>query len=209
MIPGDVGDGESGVALPGLENEDCLEDPDARAGEVGCELTRDERLKREAASAEHSLTHRPKNPFCWVCGLSKMSAKPARRVGPDDHSVNPTCFGEHVCADHITGLYDEAEGIGGQHAALLITCRVQNPDMQRAGASVRRRAGGPVGQRVRRWAGGSAGRQAGASGLGGRRLDGRKPALDQPGRRLFVVSPGSQNGRSKNLFGGTNVLIPM
>ena len=120
VIPGDIGGGESDFALPGVENEGCQEDPDARAGENECELTRDEKLKREAASAEHSLTHRPKNPFCWVCGLSKMSAKQARRIGPDDHSVNPTCFGEHVCADHITGLYDEAEGIGGHHAALLI-----------------------------------------------------------------------------------------
>ena len=47
-----------------------------------------ERLKREASSPEHMATHRPKNPYCWVCGLSKMTAKPARRVPHDDRKVN-------------------------------------------------------------------------------------------------------------------------
>ena len=34
-------------------------------------------LKAEAASIEHKLTHRPKNPFCPVCQRAKMFAPQA------------------------------------------------------------------------------------------------------------------------------------
>ena len=38
-------------------------------------------LRAEAASIEHKLTHRTKNPFCPVCQRAKMYAPQARRKG--------------------------------------------------------------------------------------------------------------------------------
>ena len=38
-------------------------------------------LRAEAASLEHKLTHRPKNPFCPVCQRAKMLSPQARRKG--------------------------------------------------------------------------------------------------------------------------------
>ena len=81
-------------AVPGVGVQ--ADNPDAEQGE---EESRNEKLKREAQSPEHCLTHMPKNPYCWVCSMSKMVAKQARRLGPDQHAVNPENFGEHVCAD--------------------------------------------------------------------------------------------------------------
>ena len=108
-----------------------LPDPPANAGgrkgdEGEAEVTqddesRDERLKKAANSPSHMVTHRPKNPFCWVCGLSKMSAKPARRVAPENRTVNEaTAFGQHVCVDHIILSRETSEGMHGEKAALFV-----------------------------------------------------------------------------------------
>ena len=45
-------------------------------------------MKKEATSIEHLITHRPKSPYCWVCGLTKMTAKQARRLDPDDEETH-------------------------------------------------------------------------------------------------------------------------
>ena len=83
-------------------------------------ISRDEALQKDALSPEHCLTHLPKNPYCWVCGMSKMVAKQARRLGPGERAVQPTTFAEHVCADHVTGMDEQRETVDGDHAALFI-----------------------------------------------------------------------------------------
>ena len=35
--------------------------------------TKEERLRKEATSPTHLLCHFPKNPFCWICGLSDIT----------------------------------------------------------------------------------------------------------------------------------------
>ena len=45
--------------------------------------TAEERLRIEAVSLTHLLTHLPKNPFCKVCEETKIKAKQARAKDPD------------------------------------------------------------------------------------------------------------------------------
>ena len=114
-VPVIAAEGRQAAAAPGVAVQ-----VDGHLDDVGAEISRDERLRREARTAEHCLTHMPKNPFCWVCSMSKMVAKQARRLGPEDQAINPTAFGEHVCADHITGLDDEETADGNQAAMFIM-----------------------------------------------------------------------------------------
>ena len=85
----------------GHEDDDLGEDAgdhdDRHDGDGEPEMSRDEKLKQEANTPEHCLTHRRKNPFCWVCAMVKMTAKPARRVEPSARSSDPTAFAVPAC----------------------------------------------------------------------------------------------------------------
>ena len=91
-----------------------------RDDEGGDEMSRDEKLKKEANTPEHCLTHRRKNPFCWVCAMVKMTAKPARRIDPSARSTDPTAFGQHVGADHVTGLDRDKTSINDQQVGMYV-----------------------------------------------------------------------------------------
>ena len=92
-------------AAPGVgegeEGQERFDRGTQTTGEGRDDESKDERLKREAMTTEHMLTHRPKNPWCWVCGLTKMNQKPARRCPLGERSVKPEAFGQHVCVDHV------------------------------------------------------------------------------------------------------------
>ena len=63
--------------------------------------TRDEAsLRAEAASPEHQLTHRPKNPFCPICQRAKMYAPQARKTGGSP-TIYSKAFADHMTVDHI------------------------------------------------------------------------------------------------------------
>ena len=51
-----------------------LEDPEAHVPPEGEErdLRGEAKLRKEATSAKHLFTHRPKNPFCPVCQKAKF-----------------------------------------------------------------------------------------------------------------------------------------
>ena len=57
-------------------------------------------LRAEAVSAEHQLTHRPKNPYCPVCQRAKMYAPQARKTGGSS-TIYSKAFGDHITVDHI------------------------------------------------------------------------------------------------------------
>ena len=78
-----------------------------------------QRLKRVAASAEHDMTHRPKNPFCWICIVGKMGPVQARRVDPSARSIQPTRFGELLCADHVIIGKGTKAGLDGEPAGII------------------------------------------------------------------------------------------
>ena len=116
---GDPGDGAADEEGQGHDEPEADAGPDDGEDPEDA-LTKDERLMREALTVEHSLTHRSKNPFCWVCGMAKMNAKQARRIGPENQT-RPSAFGEHVCADHVTGLDDEgSENVNDAEVGLFI-----------------------------------------------------------------------------------------
>ena len=107
-------------AVPGVGNEDSVQHDDG-PGEANATESREERMKKEATSIEHLITHRPKSPYCWVCGLTKMTAKQARRLDPDDERrIDPSVFGEHICVDHIVLNNVNSIGMNGERAALFI-----------------------------------------------------------------------------------------
>ena len=57
-------------------------------------------LRAEAASTEHQLTHRPKNPFCPICQRAKMYAPQARKTGGSS-TIYSKAFADHITVDHI------------------------------------------------------------------------------------------------------------
>ena len=83
-------------------------------------MTQEEKLKKEVTSVQHMLTHRPKNPYCWVCSISKLTAKPARRMPVDDQRRSPSAFGQHVCVDHVILSRLSSRGMNGERAVLFI-----------------------------------------------------------------------------------------
>ena len=62
--------------------------------------TKDDRLKKEATSIQHLLTHMPQNPFCATCRISKLRKASARKIQIADRHIAKT-FGERVHADHV------------------------------------------------------------------------------------------------------------
>ncbi len=85
-LPAD--DGEGGCSTP--DEEDSSE-PTADA---------EARLRSEAGSREHLLTHLPKNNFCDICTEGKIKAKPARRRNLN-LEVEPKDWGDTLLADHF------------------------------------------------------------------------------------------------------------
>ena len=84
---------------PNSEELQTAVQPDSNKGEASerkeeiqeIALTKNGRLKEDAVSISHMLTHVPKNPFCITCQRSKMQAKPApnrkgKRRLPRDHT---------------------------------------------------------------------------------------------------------------------------
>ena len=86
----------------------------------GEEQGEDERKDDDGIPVSHYLIHRPKKDDCWACQLAKMTAKPARRIDPRDRKLDPTVFGEHVCADHVILQNAKSMGMSGERAALFI-----------------------------------------------------------------------------------------
>ena len=61
-----------------------------------------ERVRIEASSQQHQLSHFPKNPFCDICNQAKLYAKRVRskRIEPID-LPEPAAFGQQLALDHL------------------------------------------------------------------------------------------------------------
>ena len=65
--------------------------------------TREARLRLEAKSPEHLLTHLPMNSYCDICQASKLRQKPARRRrGDAEINRRPDYWGDTLLADHVS-----------------------------------------------------------------------------------------------------------
>ena len=74
--------------------------------------TRKERLRREAQSTQHLLTHLPRNPERRACVEGKLRARPARRRDPEA-TKRYEQWGELHLADHVV-LNEDEKGHEGQ-----------------------------------------------------------------------------------------------
>ena len=62
-------DDEGGVGDVEIVDDDAIDDPEEDNGEA--KETKEARLRKEAVSRKHLLTHLPKNPYCRVCTWAK------------------------------------------------------------------------------------------------------------------------------------------
>ncbi len=65
-------------------------------------VANEQKLRLEATSLQHLLTHMPKNPFCRTCVLTKAQRRPARRKGGLSRN---TPLNSAKCALWITGSH--------------------------------------------------------------------------------------------------------
>ena len=73
------------------ESEEEIPDSDREADPQ----TPEERLRAEAKSVQHLMTHRPKNPYCPVCQRAKMMAPHARKLGGSS-TIKSDKYGDHL-----------------------------------------------------------------------------------------------------------------
>jgi hypothetical protein len=94
-------------ARPALEAEQpdvviAIEDAPAEEGEPPPTISKAERLKTEAMSLLHQMTHFPKNPYCRACLRCKIQQVQTPDRSKEIHrEAKPTKFGEAVTADHF------------------------------------------------------------------------------------------------------------
>ena len=81
-------------------------------------VSREDRLRAEATSVRHLMTHHPRNPYCGACAEAKIRAQPARRHDPEIKE-RPDRVGDLVYADHLI-LNDDEKGHRGERAALTM-----------------------------------------------------------------------------------------
>ena len=106
-------------ALPAVDKVEP-QDPAQKDDQAEEHQPKNEKLKTEANPSEHMLLHRPKNLYCWVSGLAKMTAKQACRMGPDDHRLQSEAFGNHVCVDHVILNREKSRGLNGKRTAVYV-----------------------------------------------------------------------------------------
>ena len=59
------------------------------------------RLRREAKTTLHLMTHLPMNPFCDICREGKLKQKPARRRRDPEIVEKPEEWGHTLLGDHL------------------------------------------------------------------------------------------------------------
>ena len=120
------GDEPDLVALDAPPGEDSDTD---KEGDV--EMSNVERLKKDAVSIPHLLTHHPKNPFCPTCNWAKTLRKQQRRfqnkgIKVERPYANPTAFGHLITMDHWFAADELSQGIHGETACVTLRDRATN-----------------------------------------------------------------------------------
>ncbi len=99
--------GRMTAGLPGGEEE-----------ERDVEVARmEKRLDQYTLSLEHTLTHKPKLPYCRICIHAKMQERPHKR-GAFRREL--AAWGDLLTADHITATSRDMLGVHGQPQAFTI-----------------------------------------------------------------------------------------
>ena len=113
-LPGDAAE-VPGVGVEGADAE--VEEPEELEEDDPHVPGRQARLKTEASSVLHKLTHLPKNPFCDSCQRGKMKEKYSRR-GAFKRNVEKWC--EQVTFDHLYSGSERAVGVDGETAGFVV-----------------------------------------------------------------------------------------
>jgi hypothetical protein len=86
-----------------------VEDPEAgEHGLVNLAIAR--ALQEKAASLEHQLTHREKNPYCHVCQMTKTRDARSFRC---DRERATSHWGELFACDHVDCSDERTQGFEG------------------------------------------------------------------------------------------------
>ena len=99
--------------LPELEEQEevlGLGEIEEIPDEVEKSESRNDKLKKDANSLLHQMTHMPQNPFCATCRAAKLRKASARKIKIEDKRIAKV-FGERVHADHVfpKDLKDDTE----------------------------------------------------------------------------------------------------
>ena len=119
-LAADVGDlvmESAEVVLPPEPFQPDPEQMDREEAEANLHETIKSRLRREAQSLKHKLTHKPKNPFCDACNRAKMR-RGKRFTG--SYNRKPEAWGWCITCDHIVSKEDNMLGIRGERDCLTI-----------------------------------------------------------------------------------------
>ena len=83
------------------------------------------RLKVEAESLEHLMTHEPMNPFCLDCMRAKMQLAQSRKASSRGASLGPRPekFGDQVTCDHLLAQDVDDVGMDDESCALVLLDR--------------------------------------------------------------------------------------
>ena len=112
-----IGSGEGDAAEQAISDQETgWETADA---EVDPALSPGQRrkLREEALSVKHALTHLPKNPYCGACQQGKMRQY---RAQTGAYQRITTRFGQIVTCDHMISRSVENQGLRGETNALTV-----------------------------------------------------------------------------------------
>ena len=90
--------------------------PTGKAAEGG--LSKEARLREEAESVRHLLTHLPKNPYCPACQCGKLVKVHHRRRIPQEDAA--ASFGDKCTADTLFAKGEHSQGRCGEKYAVVI-----------------------------------------------------------------------------------------
>ena len=94
---------EDGDAGRGGQPSDATEDAQPERIVEAWSATREAKLRLEAKSPAHLLTHLPMNSYCDICQAGKLRQKPARRRRNDaELQGRPDEWGHTLLADHVS-----------------------------------------------------------------------------------------------------------
>jgi hypothetical protein len=99
------------------EPEVLAEDEGAEAAAPQLRQSDVQRLKEEAQSYEHQLSHLPKNPYCESCIMGKMKENYSRRR---TFKRELTKWGETITCDHVYSGSETALGFEGETETFII-----------------------------------------------------------------------------------------
>ena len=103
-------------AVEALGDQAEVPEPSSEAvktGKAGLGGSREDRLKEEAVSVRHLLTHLPKNPYCPACQAGKLVKVHHRRKVPEEEVDLP--FGEKCTADTLYAHGERSQGRYGEN----------------------------------------------------------------------------------------------